>query len=253
MSALIPVSALPVKNGLVASYGDERILFHRARRKETTKSVLIKVRPDCSVVAMAPDSASDSEVIAAVTKRGRWVSKQLAVFRAQQEHVVPRQYISGETHLYLGRQYLLKVSTAEHYAVDVKLHKGVLEASVFNTAPASVEAVLKAWYRTKARAIFRQRLERLLPKILWINHVPVFRIFEMKTQWGNCSPSGRLTLNPHLIKAPSACIDYVLLHELCHLVEHNHSDKFYRLMAQVMPNWEDVKQRLDQMAFKLLA
>ena len=70
----------------------------------------------------------------------------------------------------------------------------------------------------------------------------------MKTQWGSCSPGGRLTLNPYLVKAPRECIDYVILHELCHIAEHNHSDKFYRLMKRVMPKWEAVKDRLDKNA-----
>ncbi|MEJ2632642.1 MAG: M48 family metallopeptidase [Acidihalobacter sp.] len=64
------------------------------------------------------------------------------------------------------------------------------------------------------------------------------RLLAMKTQWGSCSPRGTLTMNPHLVKAPRECIDYVLLHELCHLAEHNHSDRFYRLMGQVMPRWD---------------
>ena len=74
----------------------------------------------------------------------------------------------------------------------------------------------------------------------------------MQTQWGSCSPAGRITLNPHLVKAPRDCIDYVILHELCHLAEHNHSERFYRLMQQVMPQWGKIKQRLDGMAASLL-
>lgn len=66
-----------------------------------------------------------------------------------------------------------------------------------------------------------------------------------RTLWGSCSASGKITLNPQLVKAPRDCIDYVILHECCHLMEHNHSERFYRLMGQVMPEWEDVKKRLD--------
>ncbi len=63
----------------------------------------------------------------------------------------------------------------------------------------------------------------------------------MQTQWGSCSPNGRITLNPLLVKAPRECIDYVILHELCHIAEHNHSERFYRLLSQVMPKWEKTK------------
>jgi hypothetical protein len=75
----------------------------------------------------------------------------------------------------------------------------------------------------------------------------------MRTQWGNCSSTGQLTLNVHLIKAPLECIDYVILHELCHIAEHNHSERFYRLMNDVLPGWELIKSRLDRLAFRLLS
>src|SRR5690606_33372808 len=81
-------------------------------------------------------------------------------------------------------------------------------------------------------------------------HRPPMRILTMQTQWGSCSPNGRITLNPHLVKAPRECIDYVILHELCHIAEHNHSERFYRLMNQVMPKWEKTKERLDGMVNK---
>ena len=74
----------------------------------------------------------------------------------------------------------------------------------------------------------------------------------MKKQWGSCSPQGVITLNPHLVKAPRDCVDYVLVHELCHLVEHNHSVEFYRLLGGQIPGWESVKAKLDGMAEKLL-
>ena len=74
----------------------------------------------------------------------------------------------------------------------------------------------------------------------------------MQTQWGNCSPGGTITLNPHLVKAPRDCIDYVILHELCHLQEHNHGPAFWVLLERVMPDWERHKARLNDMAELML-
>ena len=82
--------------------------------------------------------------------------------------------------------------------------------------------------------------------------LPALRLQHMKVQWGSCSPAGRITLNPHLVKAPRECIDYVLLHELCHLRHHNHSARFYKALGTQMPRWRAVKQRLDAMAEQLL-
>lgn len=74
----------------------------------------------------------------------------------------------------------------------------------------------------------------------------------MQTYWGSCSAKGGLTLNANLVKAPRDCVDYVMLHELCHIAEHNHSERFYRLMGQVMPRWRETKARLDGMANQLV-
>lgn len=237
---------------LTAVYAGKTIEFRRAMRRSTAKSVLIKIRPEGEVTALAPASASTEDVIAAVEKRGRWVSKQLDNFREQNEHVLARRYISGETHLYLGRQYILKVLVG-NYTVGVKLLRGVLEVYVRDASPSAVKTALSSWYRLRARTIFNERMDALLPKALWVEDRPPIRLFEMKTQWGNCSPAGRLTMNPQLVKAQTSCIDYVILHELCHIAEHNHSDRFYRLMGQVMPNWKEVKYRLDEMAGKILS
>ena len=99
--------------------------------------------------------------------------------------------------------------------------------------------------------VFAKRLGMVLEQALWVESRPSFRILTMQTQWGSCSPRGQLTLNPHLVKAPNACIDYVIVHELCHLAEHNHSKRFYMLLGQVMPDWERVKMRLDGLAQRL--
>lgn len=112
--------------------------------------------------------------------------------------------------------------------------------------------MLSHWYADKARDVFDRRLEFILEKTLWIKEKPQIHLKTMRTQWGSCSPGGQLTLNPHLVKAPRECIDYVLLHELCHIAEHNHSEKFYRLMRQVMPGWEVVKKKLDGRAAAIL-
>jgi hypothetical protein len=92
----------------------------------------------------------------------------------------------------------------------------------------------------------------VLEKALWVESHPSFGILTMQTQWGSCSPKGRLTLNPNLVKASNTGIDYVILHELCHFAEHNHSKKFYLLLGQVMPNWERVKAQLDGMVHRVL-
>lgn len=234
-------------------YGDEQISFERAPRTKTTGKVLIKVHPDCRVVALAPSDASDAEVLLAVKKRGRWIYQQLREFRKQHEYITPRRYISGESHYYLGKQYVLKVIEDPSSPQGVKLLRGKLEVRLKNKGSAQeanqrVNHLLSEWYKIRAKDVFSRRMDALLEQTLWVKDRPPIRVHTMQTQWGSCSPQGRITLNPHLVKAPRECIDYVILHELCHIAEHNHSERFYRLINQVMPQWEKIKERLDGMA-----
>ncbi|APR68712.1 metal-dependent hydrolase [Thalassolituus oleivorans] len=229
-------------------YGDKHITFERVNRIQATDKVLIKVHPDCRVVVSAPEDTDSEAVLCAVKKRGRWIYEQLRDFHKQNEYTTPRKYISGESHYYLGKQYLLKVIEAPEQAQGVKLLRGKLEVSVRIKSAEKVKELLANWYKARARETFTKRLDAMLEQALWVTDRPPLRILTMQTQWGSCSPNGRITLNPHLVKAPRECIDYVILHELCHIAEHNHSERFYRLMNQVMPKWEQTKERLDGMA-----
>lgn len=242
------VSIKPKHQTMQFRYGDELIAFERVKRLQSTGKVLIKVYPDCRVVASAPADAENEVVLLAVKKRGRWIYEKLRDFRKQMEFTTPRRYISGETHYYLGKQYLLKVNEAPDDIQGVKLLRGKLEVSVRAKSADKVKKLLDDWYKARARETFTKRLDAMLEQALWVNERPPLRLQTMQTQWGSCSPHGRITLNPHLVKAPRECIDYVILHELCHIAEHNHSERFYRLMNQVMPKWEKVKERLDGMA-----
>ncbi len=234
-------------------YGDEQITFERIMRPQATGKVLIKVHPDCRVTVSAPKGAESEAILSAVKKRGRWIFEKLRDFRKQDEFITPRQYISGESHYYLGKQYLLKVIEAPNQVQGVKLLRGKLEVSVRAKSVDKVKELLTNWYKARAKEAFAKRLDAMLEQALWVDERPELRLLTMQTQWGSCSPNGRITLNPHLVKAPRECIDYVILHELCHIAEHNHSERFYRLMGQVMPKWEKTKERLDGMAYAIFS
>ena len=233
-------------------YGGEVVDFEVLESPSRTEKILIKVYADCRVVVSAPLNADDKTIIEAVKQRSRWIYKQLREFREQSRFITPRQYKSGESHFYLGKQYQLKVIHDDTKPKGVKLLRGRLEVNTLDMSLESIKSHLNEWYRSRAKVIFEIRLQRILEQALWVETQPDIRLMTMRTQWGNCSPSGVLTLNPHLVKAPTICIDYVILHELCHLVEHNHSDRFYQLLTQVMPDWAKIKNQLDMMANKLI-
>lgn len=229
-------------------YGTDQIAFERLPRPKVASRILIRVHPEGRVVVLAPASASDDAVCKAVTKRARWIRQQRRELNEQRRHVTPRQYVSGESHFYLGKRYPLKVVPSPAHDTGVRLLRGKLAVSVRAADPALVRKHLAAWYRIRAREVFAARLDAMMDQALWVATKPPLRLQRMRTQWGNCSPAGRITLNPDLVKAPRACIDYVILHELCHHAEHNHSERFYRLMHSVMPDWEATKHKLDGLA-----
>lgn len=234
-------------------YGDERIRFVvRQQPDRKLNAVSIHVEPDGRVVVDAPTSASQQQVLRAVKKRARWISKHLGAVRARLAHVLPREYVSGESLSYLGRRYRLKVLVAADAPAGIRMRGASIEVTVPERVPTLVRAQLDAWFRARAREVFAQRMRSVATPLRWVRQLPPVRLQAMKVQWGSCSPAGRITLNPHLVKAPRECIDYVLLHELCHLQHHNHSLQFYASLDRHMPRWRAIKQRLDGMAEQVL-
>ena len=246
------------------SYGNETIHYEIIRKPENSKAknrkVMIKVHPDQRVVATVPHDASDKLIYDAMIKQARWIWQNLQELVKQKDQVLAKRYVSGETQFYLGRRYVLRViADAENNDVissTVKLSRGKLNVELSQSdselgseeQAAFVKSLIDKWYKNKAKSISRDRIKALIHKASWVKNSPSFKLIVMKKQWGSCSTKGNLILNPHLVKAPKECIDYVILHELCHIAEHNHSEQFWRLLTQVMPNWKEVKAKLDGMA-----
>ena len=153
-----------------------------------------------------------------------------------------KKYISGETHLYLGRQYLLRVSLDKRNEVKYKgryIH-------IVTTEKSNAKNLLKEWYRLRAKEKIAEIAEPIIERFKKYNVEPTgIYIQEMETRWGSCTKKGRIILNPDLIKAPKPCIEYIITHELCHLVHYNHSNKFLALQTKEMPDWAKWKRKLE--------
>ena len=234
-------------------YGDELIHFRvRARAGRTTQRIAIHVEPEGSILVDAPAQATDAAVLAAVRRRAGWVSRHISDSRQRMAHVLPREHVSGESLLYLGRRYQLKVVIDAEGPGTARMRGGHIAVRTAECEPALIRSALDAWYGMRAREVLAARLESVAASLKWVRTPPPLRLQPMKRQWGSCSPTGRLTLNPHLVKAPRECIDYVIVHELCHLKEHNHGPRFHRLLDAQMPGWRAVKSRLDGLAEQIL-
>ncbi|MDM0052726.1 M48 family metallopeptidase [Variovorax sp. J22R115] len=136
--------------------------------------------------------------------------------------------------------------------MTARMRGGYIAVRTAQGEPALIRSALDAWYATRAREVLAARMASVAASLKWVRTPPPLRLQPMKRQWGSCSPTGLLTLNPHLVKAPRDCIDYVIVHELCHLKEHNHGPRFHRLLEVEMPGWRAVKERLDGLAEQIL-
>jgi predicted metal-dependent hydrolase len=227
----------------VIQFGGETIPFTLEMRQRRRLSV--SVHPDRRVTVLAPVECSLVDVLARLQKRAAWITRQRAYFK--QFHPLPheKRYVSGETHLYLGRQYRLKIQSAA--ADSVKLAGSYLLVATANCHDAAqVKQLLDDWYRNHAKSIFHTRLLQCLDDAPSLRMLPpAILIRRMSKRWGSCTKAGNILLNLDLVKTPLYCIEYVIMHELCHLRIHNHSPGYYRLLTRCMPDWEKRKTRLD--------
>ncbi len=210
--------------------------FHDARR------LIISVHPDLTVSVRAPRGADPRQVDARIVRRAAWIHRQVLEFERYHPLPVRRRYVSGETHHYLGRQYRLRVRGGEE---DVKLVRGFLIVTANGRKGA--KSLIEEWYRGRAEDLFRRRLAAVMQRTPWLDSKPrAIRIRRMTRRWGSCGPGGVITLNIDLVKAPPSSIDYILLHELCHRLELNHSKRFYELLRRAAPDWERARARLNR-------
>lgn len=211
----------------------------------------ISVHPDGTVTALAPDGRSLEEVGAYLHRRRLWIARQRRHFERYQPLPVEKRYVSGETHLYLGRQYRLRVHQADETAVRL-LGKFFEVSSPTPKSPQTVAAAMGEWYQSHAEAIFKERMRRCVQSAspLRLDVEVKLRVKAMERRWGSCSKAGMITLNTGLVKTPLHCIDYVIMHELCHLHIHDHSPAFFRMLGCCMPDWRQRKERLEVMVLR---
>lgn len=206
------------------------------------KTLGIRVYPDCRVKVIAPSNTPEEKLKAKLREKAPWIIRQQLEFLSYHPLTPPRRYISGETHLYLGRQYKLRIENGRDN--EVRLLRGQIVVTIKNGVP--VKKLVSEWYREKASVHFQETLAKVIPLFSRynINH-PELQIRQMTTRWGSCTTNGKVILNPDLIKAPKGSIEYVIIHELCHLIHHNHTKSFYILQEAIMPDWKRWKERLE--------
>lgn len=227
-------------------YGQRTIPYclHLSSRKR----LRIVVAPTLEVRVHAPSKYSEAEINGAIRSKARWIARQLDAMQQFQPLPLPHKYLSGETFRYLGRQYRLRVENGGN--TPAKLYGRFLHVRLPNKEDtATIRKRIDVWYRHHATDTFLRYMDKW--HAVGARHgIPESRLVirRMRTRWGSCTAAGRITLNVNLIQAPVHGIEYVIMHELCHLKHHNHSKSFYCLLSQCMPDWERRKRVLDTIA-----
>lgn len=207
------------------------------------KTLGIYVKPDGTVFLKAPIGSSLDQIQEKVHKRANWILRQRRFFESFGVPTTERQFVSGESHLYLGRQYMLRVKKSE--VNDVHYQNNIIEIECRHKK--DVAPLLQAWYRKRANIKFMEYAKPIIEQFSVYGVKPQsISIKEMDKRWGYCTTDGHIILNQRLICAPRCCIEYVITHEMCHLICRNHNNDFYALLSKEMPHWEKWKNKLEK-------
>lgn len=228
-------------------YGNKMIRFRVVRKQ--VKNVNLNIKPDMSIEVSAAEDVPLDFIYEFVKGKGAWIIKHVRHFETVQPYErSEREYVSGESYKYLGKQYRLRVREVVERE-EVKYFRGFIYMYVSD--PDNVrrkEMLLENWYRERAHKIFQQSLDKLYPLVRKYEiPKPKVDIKIMKARWGSALiDSQTILLNFNLIKAPKHCIEYVILHELIHFRYNSHNESFYNMLYSLMPDWEKRKAILDE-------
>ena len=210
--------------------------------RKDVKNITLKVRPNGEAILTTPKAVSDEHIKFIIEKRAKWIAQKRAFFASFK--TPQKEYVSGEDFKYLGRSYRLKVVQSKEERV--KLQRGYLELFVKDKNDLERKRnLVYEWYNEKATLYFFNILQEF-NKIVK-QDIKSVKIRQMKTRWGSCNPyKSYINLNIELIKKPKSCIEYVVFHELVHLLHPDHSKKFYDYLTLYMPDWQKRKEILER-------
>lgn len=212
--------------------------------KKDIKNIHLSVLPpDGRVRVSVPRYVQDETIRLFIIKKLPWIKKHIANFQAQARQS-ERQYISGESHYFKGQRYILRVEKANRPRIEIRNKK-----YIYLFVPEHYDTRQKRnYYENWLRKNLREDLKRLMPK--WEKKINVqvneVKIKKMKTRWGTCNPEKkRIWINLELAKKPEKHLEYIIVHELVHLLEKKHNDRFKKLMDDFMLGWEHIRRDLN--------
>ncbi len=217
------------KSGLIM-VDDIPVELRRNKRRKTRIAIVID--PAGHAVLDAPTHTVQEDIEALVREHARWLRYRINKVREETAHLGRMGYLHGEVVLYLGKPLIMEMYAGS----SVALGDGILKVPAGDEA--TTRELVRTWYTSRAELVFAEVLAAQL-HLPWLDGcLPKWRQRFMKSQWGSCSSKGTISLNTHLVRTPIRLIEYVVVHELCHLRHHDHSRRFHALMGMHMPDWQ---------------
>ena len=212
--------------------------------KQDRKSLALTVKPDMGIVLKCPQEVEGERVEKFLKRKWSWMNKQLKFFAKVQRKKYQPEYISGESFFYLGRQYKLVVKRSKKDSV--KLLRGILQVETVQSVKDGKynKKLLDTWFKDKYQNVFQERFIEMQKRFDY-KKMPILKVRSMSKRWGSFLNKEQIALNPKLIHTPKECIDYVIVHELCHMRYKDHSKKFWDFLEEKYPKWQKVKDKLE--------
>ncbi|GBE01412.1 WLM domain protein [bacterium BMS3Abin08] len=230
-------------------FGRKTIRFSVIRSTRRKKTIALSIEPDGKVLVRVPVNTSYSRLTHVVKSKAEWIITKLGSLNDVSQQV-KKEFVSGESFYYLGRHMRLKIlKDRDIKKTVVRMYRGRLEV-IMNTAgkngkvPEEIRDAITKWYKIQAARRIRKRVEIYADKMGLT--VPSVLIRDQKKIWGSCSTKGVLRFNWRIIMAPMSLVDYVVVHELCHLKYRNHSKSFWKYLGMIMPDYEKRREVLRQ-------
>ncbi|MDF2610710.1 MAG: putative metal-dependent hydrolase [Lachnospiraceae bacterium] len=229
-------------------YGTSTIEYTLTRSER--KNISISIEPNKNIKVKAPVELTDDEVMEVVKKKSRWITAKLFEMREIENRKYHRQYVNGESFTYMGRNYSLQlVDDITLKKPEVKLYRGKLYVKTPSRNEDVIHKAIVKWYQEKAKEKIPDRVS-YYEKFFVEKHGRI-DIKDQKKRWGSCTKEGDLAFNWKSIIAPANILDYIIVHELCHLRYMNHSKEFWEMLGRVLPDYESRKEWLMNNGMKL--
>jgi len=233
---------------LSLDYGTQTIKFEVEFRKR--KTMAITIEPPGMIKVIAPKGTKEEVILEKVTNKAPWIIKKLYYFKYIKHQKIRKEFVNGESFMYLGRNYSLQLHIKEDLKNPIiKLYLGKFVVYTPTKDEVIIRKAMEEWYRRKALQQIKERVEYYQHRVgVKPNKVTVK---EQKKRWGSCSSKGNLNFNWRAVMASSNVLDYIVVHEMCHLVHLNHSKDFWDMVQSILPDYGTRREWLKKNGVRL--